>query len=101
VVPVELLLKVVSVLVGDALEPRDLHVVRTSRVESFAFFRSRESEGSARAVLGFLGSTSLTEVRAVALEVVLAGRLLPLERLLLDLLAVLVLGVIDLVVIDV
>jgi hypothetical protein len=44
---------------------------------------------------------SLAEVRAVALEVVLAGQLLPLERLLLDLLAVLVLGVIDFVVIDI
>ena len=91
----------VSVLVGDTLELQDLYVVRTSRVESFAFFRSRESEGSARAVLGFLGSTSLAEVRAVALEVVLARQLLPLECPLLDLLAVLVLGVIDLVVIDV
>ena len=44
---------------------------------------------------------SLAEVRAVALEVVLAGQLLPLERLLLNLLAILILGVIDLVVIDV
>jgi hypothetical protein len=44
---------------------------------------------------------SLAEVLAVALEVVLARRLLPLERLLLDLLVILILGVIDLIVIDV
>jgi hypothetical protein len=44
---------------------------------------------------------SLAEVLAVALEVVLTRRLLPLERLLLDLLAILMLGVIDLVVIDI
>jgi hypothetical protein len=92
---------VVSVLVGNVLEPQDLRIVRTSRVESFVFFRSRESEGSARAVLGFLGSTSLAKVRAVTLEVIPARRLLPLERPLLDLLAVLMLGVTDLIVIDV
>jgi len=44
---------------------------------------------------------SLAEVLAVALEVVLTGRLLPLERPLLDLLVILVFGVIDFVVIDV
>jgi hypothetical protein len=44
---------------------------------------------------------SLTEVLAVALEVVLARRLLPLERPLLDLLAILVFRVIDFIVIDV
>jgi hypothetical protein len=76
-------------------------MVRTSRVEPLAFFRSYEPECSARAAFGLLGSTSLAEVRAVAPEVVLARRLLPLERPLLDLLAVLVLGVIDFIVIDV
>jgi hypothetical protein len=44
---------------------------------------------------------SLTEVLAVALEVVLAGQLLPLERPLLDFLAVLVFWIIDFIVIDV
>jgi hypothetical protein len=44
---------------------------------------------------------SLAEILAVTLEVVPARRLLPLERPLLDLLAVLVLGVIDFVVMDV
>jgi hypothetical protein len=44
---------------------------------------------------------SLAEVLAVALEVVLTRRLLPLKRPILDLLAVLILGVVDFVVIDV
>jgi hypothetical protein len=44
---------------------------------------------------------SLAEVLAVALEVVLTGRLLPLERPLLDLLAILILGVVDFIVVDV
>ena len=46
------------------------------------------------------GSISLAKVLAATLEVVLAGQLLSLERPLLDLLAVLMLGVIDLIVID-
>ena len=44
---------------------------------------------------------SLAEVLAVTLEVVLTRQLLPLEHLLFDFLAILVLGVIDFVVIDV
>jgi hypothetical protein len=44
---------------------------------------------------------SLAEVLSVALEVILTRQLLPLERLLLDLLAILILGVIDFIVIDV
>jgi hypothetical protein len=44
---------------------------------------------------------SLAEVLSITLEVVLTRQLLPLERPLLDLLAILMLGVIDLVVIDV
>jgi len=43
----------------------------------------------------------LAKVLLATLEVVLAGRLLPLERLLLDLLAIFMLGVIDFVIIDV
>jgi hypothetical protein len=49
----------------------------------------------------FRSSTSLTKVLAVTLEVVLTRQLLPLERPLLDLLAILILRVIDLVVIDI
>ena len=70
-------------------------------MEPLAFFRSREPECSARAAFGLLSSTSLTKVRVVAPEVVPAGQLPPLERPLLDLLAVLILRVIDFVVIDV
>jgi len=70
-------------------------------VESFILFCSYEPEGSARAVFGFLGSISLTKVLAVTLEVVLTRRLLPLKRPLLNLLAILVLRVIDFIVIDV
>jgi len=72
-----------------------------SRIESLVFFRSYEPKCSTRAVFYFRSSTSLTKVLTVALEVVLARRLLPLERPLLDLLAILILGVIDLVVIDI
>ena len=72
-----------------------------SRVESLVFFYSYEPECSARDTFGFLSSTSLAKVLAIALEVVLAGQLLPLERPLLDLLAILMLGVIDLIVIDI
>ena len=72
-----------------------------SRVESLVFFYSYEPERSTRAILYFYSSTSLVEVLLAALEVVLARRLLPLECLLLDLLAILILGVIDFVVIDI
>jgi hypothetical protein len=72
-----------------------------SRVESLIFFRSYEPKRSTRAVFYFYSSISLAEVLAVALEVVLTRRLLPLERPLLDLLAILVFGVIDFVVIDI
>jgi hypothetical protein len=44
---------------------------------------------------------SLAKVLAVTLEVVLTRQLLPLERPLLNLLAILILGVIDFIVIDV
>jgi len=70
-------------------------------VESLVFFCSYEPECSARDTFGFLNGMSLAEVLAIALEVVLARQLLPLERPLLDLLAILMLGVIDLIVIDV
>ena len=70
-------------------------------MESLVFFRPYEPERSTRAALYFYSSMSLAEVLAVALEVVLTGRLLPLERPLLDLLAILILGVVDFIVVDV
>ena len=98
IVLIEFLLEVISVLVGNILELRDLGIICPSWVEPFILLRSYEPEYTARALFYTGISTSLAKVQSVTLEVVLARQLLPLKHLFLNLLSVLILGVIEYIV---
>ena len=90
VVVVEFFLDVVTILVGNALEPGDLYVVRPSRVDPLALPCSDEPECAAGVPFRLDASTAFAEIWPVAPEVVPADRFLPAKRPFLGFLVVLV-----------